>query len=133
MASNSSLVSIALAALIAANAVAAEPKYPGLEVTDHDNPEVSFSFSAGDATSTSPIVISVPGRKLTNDDRRHRVNLQKHWLSLHVPKDARLVSRALVECGLKRKDEYAACDRYVFEDPGLKKQLEYYIYVGNWP
>jgi len=124
---------ITFALLIAGNAVAAEPKYAGFDVTDLDDPRVSFNFSAGDATSASPIVISAPGRRLTNDDRTHRTDLQKHWLSFHVPKDARLVSRALVECEFKRRDEFAACDRYVFEDPESKQELEYYIYVGNWP
>jgi hypothetical protein len=124
---------ITFAVLVAGYAVAAEPKYAGFDVTDHDDPKVSFSFSAGDATSASPIVISAPGRKLTDDDRRYRVDLQKHWLSLHVPRNAQLVSRALVECELKRENEFAACDRYVFEEPDSKQQLEYYIYVGNWP
>ncbi len=109
------------------------PKYAGFDVTDHDDPKVSFSFSAADASSTSPIVISIPGRKLTNDDRQHRVDLQKHWLSLHVPKGARLISRSLNECGLMTKGEYPYCDLYVFEDPVTGKQFEYYIYVGNWP
>ncbi len=124
---------IMLAAILGLSAVAAEPMYAGFEVNNQTDPKVSFSFSAGDATSKSPIVISSPGRKLTNDDRQHRVNLQKHWLSLHVPKGARLISRSLNECSLKRKGEYSFCDLYVFEYPATKKQLEYYIYVGNWP
>jgi len=124
---------IGLAAIVAWNAGVAEPKYTGFDVTNHDDPKVSFSFSSGDATSTSPIVITTPGRKLTNADRVYRVDLQKHWLSLHVPKSARLISRTLNECGLKRVGEYPVCDVYVFEDPVTKKQLEYYIYVGNWP
>jgi hypothetical protein len=124
---------IGLAALMVGTAASAEPKYAGFDVTDHEDPKMSFVFSSGDATSASPIVISAPGRRLTDADRVHRVDLQKHWLSLHVPKGARLLSRALVECGLTRKEEFAACDRYVFEDPASKLPLEFYIYVGNWP
>ena len=124
---------IGLAAILAWSAGVAEPKYTGFDVTNHDDPKVSFTFSPGDATSTSPIVITIPGRKLTNADRIYRVDLQKHWLSLHVPKGARLVSRTLNECGLKRVGEYPFCDLYVFEDPVSKRRLEYYIYVGNWP
>jgi len=123
----------ALAVIITGIALAAEPKYASFDVTDHADPKVSFSLSAGDATSTSPIVISIPGRKLTNDDRQHRVDLQKHWLSLHVPKTARLILRSLNECGLKREGEFPFCDVYVFEEPATKKQLEFYIYIGNWP
>jgi hypothetical protein len=47
---------IALAAILAGSASAAEPKYAGFDVTDHDDPKVSFTFSPGDATSTSPCV-----------------------------------------------------------------------------
>jgi hypothetical protein len=124
---------IILAWLSTSGVGAAEPKYAGFDVTDHDNPKVSFTFSSGDATSTSPIVITIPGRKLMNADRVHRVDLQKHWLSIHVPKGARFVGRTLSECGLKREGEFPACDRYVFEDSATKKEMVFYIYAGNWP
>ena len=122
-----------LGLLLSSVAAAAEPKYAGFDVTDHDDPKVAFNFSAGDATSTSPIVITVPGRKLTDDDRKHRVDLQKHWISLHKPEGSVLVSRTLNECGLERKGEYPFCDVYTFEDSKTKKRYEFYIYVGNWP
>lgn len=93
----------------------------------------SFVFSEGYATSESPIVITIPGRKLTDADREHRVGLQKYWLSRNVPKEFELQRRSLVQCDLKRPDEFAACDRYVFVDPESKQQFNYYIYVGNWP
>jgi hypothetical protein len=124
---------VVLALLLVSVAGAAEPKYPGFDVSDHDDPKVAFSFSAGDATSTSPIVITVPGRKLTNEDRKHRVDLQKHWISLHKPEGTVLVSRTLNRCGLKRDGEYPFCDVYTFEDANTKKRHEFYIYVGNWP
>jgi hypothetical protein len=108
-------------------------KYAAFDVTSHDDPKVAFHFSAADATSSDPVVISISGRKLTNEDRVHRVSLQKHWLSVNVPSTLKPVSRCLAKCGLKREGEFAACDRYTFVDPATQKQFEYYIYVGNWP
>jgi hypothetical protein len=124
---------LAMSVLVAGNAMAAEFKYAGFEVTSHEEPKITFQFSAADATSDSPVVISILGRKLTNKDRGHRVSLQKLWLSLHVPERLEIVSRALNECSLKREGEYSFCDLYIFEDPVSKKKSEYYIYVGNWP
>lgn len=117
----------------ASSVIAAIPKYSGFSVSLRDDPKTSFNFSSGDATSSSPIVISVSGRKLTDADRAHRVELQKLWLSQHVPSSAHLILRTLSDCGLNRKGELPACDRYVFEDPATKQELIYYIYVGNWP
>ena len=122
-----------ISVVIAGSSLGAEPKFKGFDVTSHDEPKVTFNFSASDATRDSPVVITIPGRKLTNADRKHRVSLQKHWLSLHVPESYDLVSRVLVECGLKNKGEYPFCDLYEFEDPSTKKRYEYWIYVGNWP
>ena len=118
---------------LAGNVFSAEPKYPAFEVTSHDEPKVTFQFSASDASRSSPVVITIPGRKLTNEDRKHRVSLQKHWISLHAPESFELVSRVLIKCGLKNKGEYPYCDLYEFEDPATKRRTEFYIYVGNWP
>ena len=127
------LPALAISIAIAGCALGAEPKYAGFDVTSHDDPKVTFNFSASDASRDSPVVITIPGRKLTSADRTHRVSLQKHWLSLHVPDSYELVSRVLIECGLKNKGEYPFCDLYEFDDPVTKKRHEYWIYVGNWP
>jgi hypothetical protein len=127
------VLALAMSVLLAGDAISAERKYAAFEVASHEEPKVTFRFSSADATSDSPIVISTPGRKLTNKDREHRVSLQKHWLSLHLPEQLRFVSRSLNECGLKRSGEYPFCDLYVFEDPVSKETFEYYIYTGNWP
>ncbi|MEQ1767095.1 MAG: hypothetical protein ABL859_06660 [Methylotenera sp.] len=108
--------------------------FKSFEVVDHnvkDGP--AFVFSEAYATSNSPVVISVAGRKLTNADRTNRVDLQKHWLSVNVPRNFEFQMRSLAECKFKRKGEYPSCDVYVFLDPATKKEDEYYIYVGNWP
>src|SRR5262249_37139873 len=91
---------IAFATLGINSALATEPRYAGFDVTDPVDPKVTFSFCAVDATSTSPLVLTIPGRKLTNDDRKHRVDLQKYWVSQHKPEGSLLVSRTLNECGL---------------------------------
>lgn len=56
--------------------IAKDPKFPAIEVSLHGSPAVRFSFSAADASSSSPVIISVPGRALTNGDCAHRVDLQ---------------------------------------------------------
>ncbi|HEY0684006.1 MAG TPA: hypothetical protein VGD45_16870 [Steroidobacter sp.] len=118
-------------AVVAGEAVS--KRYESFEVRSQDGTSPTFIFSAADATSESPIVISVPGRKLTEADRQHRVGLQKYWLSKNVPKDFEYRVRSLVECGLQRPGEFAACDHYVFVDPKSEQEFHYYIYVGNWP
>ena len=123
-----------LACVLAVESVLAQsPKFSGFDVTSQEEPSVTFHFSSADATSASPVIISAPGRKLTNADRAHRTYLQRHWLSLNVPKNLKLVSRTLDECDLKRDKEIPACDHYVFEDPTTGQMSDYYIYVGNWP
>ena len=128
---------VGLMLLILSNVVAGSEAdsnvYPSFEIRSHDGKSPTFVFSEGYATSKSPIVITTPGRKLTNAERQHRVDLQKHWLSRNVPKHLELQSRTLDECGLKRPDEIAACDHYVFVDAKSKQTIHYYIYVGNWP
>ena len=113
-------------------ASAKEPKFPAFEVSSHDAPAVRFAFSAADASSSSPVVISVPGRALKKEDRAHRVDLQKHWLSVNVPKTFTFKIRTLDQCEYKRDGEFAAADHYVFED-ATGHQFDYYFYVGNWP
>lgn len=108
--------------------------FKSFEVIDYETKDSpTFFFSEAYATSASPVVITVPGRKLTNADRTFRTSLQKHWLSVNVPDVLEIQSRSLSKCDLKRKGEYSMCDLYVFLDPTTKKQHEYYIYVGNWP
>ena len=107
--------------------------FPSMESRSQEAGTPTFAFSAAYATSSSPVVISVAGRKLTNADRVHRTNLQKYWLSKHVPAQLVFQSRFLAECELKRPGEYSACDIYSFVDPKTKQQHDYYIYVGIWP
>ena len=114
------------------SASANEPKFEKLEVSLHEDPSVRFIFSAADASSSSPVIISVPGRALTKKDRVHRVDLQKHWLSIHVPKNLTFRIRTLVECEYTREGEFSGADHYVFEDDS-GHEFHYYFYVGNWP
>jgi hypothetical protein len=108
--------------------------FESFEVLDHKIPDSpTFIFSAAHATSDNPVVISVAGRKLSKADRRSRVSLQNHWLSVNVPDTLEFQDRALVTCGPKREGEFSACDRYAFVDPKTHSVREYYIYVGNWP
>jgi hypothetical protein len=122
--------------LLSAAAVAGEAGtklHASFEVRSPDGKSPTFVFSEGYATSESPILITIPGRKLTNADRQYRVDLQKRWLSVNVPKGLEYRFRSLEKCGLKRPDEFAACDHYVFADPKAQREFHYYIYVGNWP
>jgi len=107
--------------------------YPSFEARSQDSSNPTFVFSEGYATSDAPIVITTPGRNLTDSDRQHRVHLEKYWLSVNVPKELEYRFRSLDECGLKRAGEFAACDHYVFVDPKSDREFHYYFYVGNWP
>ena len=110
------------------------PKFAQCTVNLWNDPKLRFSFSASNATAKDPIVISAPGRDLTKADRKHRIELQKAWLSKHVPKKLQITQRVLVEIPFKRKlDKFSAADLYVFEDPATGKEFKYHIYVGNWP
>jgi hypothetical protein len=108
-------------------------RFPGFEAHQHDGSGPTFQFADADATSRSPVVISTPGRALTNDDRVYRVDLQKVWLSKYVPEGATFRFRELVKCDFHRKGEFPMCDRYQFEDRTSGRSLVYFIYVGSWP
>ena len=92
-----------------------------------------FLFSSALATSDDPIVIQVADRPMNASDREHRVRLQKRWLAINVPEAYDFVMRVNVNCGLKRKGEYAACDLYQYTDPKTGREHDYFIYLGNWP
>jgi hypothetical protein len=126
------LLAISFLGVALLNAAAKDPKYPAIEVSLHYKPSVRFSFSAADASPASPVVISVPGRALTKADRAYRVELQKLWLSRHVPKTLKFRIRTLDQCEYRRDGEFSAADHYVFEDAS-GHQFHYYFYVGNWP
>jgi hypothetical protein len=108
-------------------------KFQGFGVTSHEVAGLRFSFSEADASSSSPVVISVTGRELTDKDRVHRTSLQEYWLSINVPKHLRLRSHTLDECDYRRAGERPSCDHYTYQDPATGKEFDYYIYVGNWP
>ncbi|BCT91051.1 hypothetical protein LYSHEL_00750 [Lysobacter helvus] len=110
------------------------PAFEAFQVTEHGVPDPpTFAFSSARATSDDPVVITIPGRKLTNADREFRVSLQKHWLSVNVPEAWDFQMRALVECGRKRKGEFPVCDEYDFIDPKSGQRHAIFLYVGNWP
>lgn len=109
-------------------------QFDAIKVRPPDAPEnIEFALSAAAATSKAPVVISVPGRKLDDSDRKFRTWLQKYWLSANVPEHMSFVGRALVECEYIRKGEYAFCDEYVFNNPASGQDESFFIYVGNWP
>src|SRR5687768_12359513 len=90
-----------------------------------------FTFSASSATSRDPIRITVSGRKLSHDDRVHRVSLQKHWMSLHVLPWLEFVERGMYECDVEEiEGELPFCDMYSFRDPKTNEVSEFFIYIG---
>jgi hypothetical protein len=109
------------------------PRYPSIEAVSHEDPKLRFIFSASDATSADPVIISVAGRPLQVKDGEHRVSLQKYWVSQQFTNDYRVVDRYSAECELKRPKEINGCDVYVVEDQVTKQQVTFYIYMGNWP
>ena len=109
------------------------PTYPSIEARSQEDPSAHFIFSASDATSSDPVIISAVGRELTNEDGEHRVSLQKYWVSQQFTNDYRVVDRYSAECELTRPNEISGCDVYVVEDLVTEQQVTFFIYMGNWP
>jgi hypothetical protein len=108
-------------------------QYPSIEAGSQEEPSLRFVFSASDATSSDPVVISAVGRALTIEDGEHRVSLQKYWVSQQFTNDYRVVDRYSAECDLKRPNEISGCDVYVVEDLVTRQEVTFFIYMGNWP
>ena len=109
------------------------PKYPSIEAVSHEEAGLRFVFSASDATSTDPVVISVAGRDFKVEDGEHRVSLQKYWVSQQFKNDYRVVERYSASCDLKRPNEISGCDVYVVQDELSKQEFTFFVYMGNWP
>jgi hypothetical protein len=122
------------AAAIAQTAPPPSVPFASFRAQDRSAPSSAvFEFSAARATSDDPVIIKVANRPMHAGDREHRVRLQKRWLAINVPEAYDGIGRFNVECELKRKGEYAACDLYQFKDPKTGLEHDYYIYIGNWP
>lgn len=115
------------------NAKNIQVPFKSFEVSSQSDEGLKFHFSGGDASSESPIIITVVGRPLTESDRKHRVSLQKHWISVNVPSEFKFISRSLVFCSYKREGEFSGCDLYVFKNPKTNESFEFFFYLGHWP
>jgi hypothetical protein len=79
-----------------------------------------YRFSSADATSSSPVVMTVEGREPTATDPR--------WVASHAPSGATMAG-----WGVKRKEsEFPGCDVFVVNDSATGKEVGYYFYAGNW-
>jgi hypothetical protein len=124
------------APVVAPPAPSPEParSFASFEFVDSSGPEsATFVFSAGPATSASPIVITAKDRALSPADRDRRTHLQREWLEVNVPDHFEFGERALVECGPVAGGAVHACDQYTFNDSRSGQVHDYFIYVGNWP
>lgn len=127
------VVSVAsMAALFAPMPVAAEQSTPhpelSVQLRGQEGPE--FHFSEAHATSESPVVITVLGRKMKRSDSEYRTSLQEYWISEHASDDMQVVMREQVECAYRADTEPPRCDRYELQGGG--KTLEFYFYLNNW-
>jgi hypothetical protein len=110
------------------------PRFAAYDVTDHNYPNIKFHFSAADATSMSPVVVTpVPERRLTSGDDSRRLDLQKTWLAANRNKNLEYVAIGSAICDFKIADDRAFCEVYDFEDPKTHNRVTYFFYVGNWP
>ncbi|WP_408951603.1 hypothetical protein [Lysobacter sp. Hz 25] len=123
---------LVVAFALARDAIAADGRelYPSFVVHPHEGTRPEFKFSEAYATSASPVVITVVGRKMKKSDSEYRTSLQRHWLSVHLPEQMEIVMREQVLCDFKTGTDASRCDRYLFEGGG--KTLEYYFYLNNW-
>ncbi|UNP29090.1 hypothetical protein [Lysobacter gummosus] len=103
-------------------------KFADMMVHPHEGSGPEFKFSAAYATSESPVVITVVGRKMKSSDRKFRTSLQKHWLSQNIPDTKTVMMREQALCNYGSRE--GRCDRYEFEPGG--EEHSYYFYLDNW-
>jgi hypothetical protein len=110
------------------------PAFASFEVSDQKDPaSPTFIFSAARATVDDPVMISTPGRELTDADAtEYRTSLQRHWLSVNVPGSHEFADRVLTECDPPGEWEFPYCDLYSFVDPETGAGHDFYIFTGNW-
>ena len=78
------LVLAAAACAPPALADAGREAFAAFVVHPRDGVAATFEFSSARATSDSPVVITVVGRKGKSSDRQFRTSLQKPWLLENV-------------------------------------------------
>ncbi len=122
------LVLAAAACAPPALADAGRQAFAGFVVHPREGTGPSFEFSSSRATSDSPVVITVVGRKAKSSDRQFRTSLQKRWLRENVGEARELRMREQSMCGFRGPD--GRCDRYEFEPGG--EDNAYYFYLDNW-
>jgi hypothetical protein len=120
---------------IAACARSADSKhrYPAFDVSLHDDPKISFHYSAGDATSASPIAITAVSGKITSKDRHFFSGLRANWLSSHVGSELHFVGFGTAVCEFQIDEDPPYCDVVEFENDKTKESAVFYFYEGNWP
>jgi hypothetical protein len=108
-----------------------EPEFPAWETTMDEAPGVVYKFSAADATSASPVIMTVAGRALNSADKPLQMRLIRKWVGAHAPAGATMSNWALAMCDVKREGEFPGCHVFVLNTPAGKK-IGYYFYDGNW-
>jgi hypothetical protein len=111
-----------------------EARYAAFEVTLEEAPGEKFLLSAGDATISSPIFVSIEGREPTVADKRYRMQVEKRWVAAHVPEGATFAYYGSAECKVTRREgEFPGCEIIAIEVPAKHETIAYHFYVGNWP
>ena len=112
--------------------LAVDQVYPAMEATNREDPRAAFEFPSSRATADDPVMIAAKDRKLLEEDREYRTDLQRYWLSVNVGNSLKFASREQVLC----KPQWAAadgrCDRYEYTDSS-GATYEFYFYLNNWP
>ena len=104
-------MSIFVTTAFAFGLLAGEQAYPAMDAVNRDNAHAAFEFSSSHASADDPVMISAKGRKLVEEDREYRTDLQRYWLSVNVEKSLKFAYREQVVCKPQWAAEEGRCDR----------------------
>jgi hypothetical protein len=120
-----------IAAVLLSLSGCGEPEFPAWQTTMEEAPGVVYLFSAAEATSGSPVIMTVQGRELRMTDRPLQLRLIRKWVGAHAPMGSTMTHWASALCDVKREGEFPGCHVFGINDPA-GKAIEYYFYDGNW-
>lgn len=106
--------------------------YPAMEATNKEDARAAFEFPSSRATADDPVRILARGRKLMEEDRKYRTDLQRYWLSVNVGNSLKFTGREQVLCKPKWSGAEGLCDRYTYTD-ATGAVHEFFSYLNDWP
>jgi hypothetical protein len=107
-------------------------RYRALDVMAHQDPNLIFRFSASDATSDSPVVITAPRREITAKDVPLLTSLRGYWIAQQLSGNWNPVALGSAECKFHLEGKRPLCETVELEELTSKQHQVIYFYAGNW-